>query len=231
MGLQLDSRVVGDVLIVRCAGRIVAGNDAQALHDRVKAAISETPDVVLHLAEVSFIDSSGLGTIVRLMTYARSCGGDLKLCHIPDMILKTLRMTNLHTLFVAYPSEAEAIVACYQHRQSSEKETFHAARRIVCFAESADVLAYVGELLRRAQYSVLTSNMLPDAEVLIKAVRPDLIIVGAHAACGPLSAQEVLRKSCPKVPILTLKEGFSTGDAGEAGIQLLEQIRRQLPPT
>ena len=229
MRLQIDSRTVGEVLVVKCSGRIVAGNETQALHDHVKMAVRETPDIVLQLGEVGFIDSSGLGTLVRLMTHTRSSGGDLKLCAIPENILKTLRMTNLHTIFDAYPSEGEAITASYQRRRSKESTTVHSARKIVCFDKSADVLAYARELLRQAGYNVLTTSMWPDAQILIRATHPDLIIIGPRTVRGDESTTESLKRIPPAVPVLVLDEDFSTGDAGEAGTFLLEKIRHLVP--
>ena len=230
MRLQIDSRVVGEVLVVKCSGRIVAGSEVQALHDHLKNATPETPDIVLQLGEVAFIDSSGIGTLVRLMGYARSGGGDLKLCAIPEAVFRTLRMTNLHTVFETYASEAEAIAASYQRRRSKESETVHPSRRVLCFEESADVLAYLRELLRHAGYGVLTARVLPDAQVLLKAARVDLIIVGPRMAhLREKSTQELLGEIAPTVPVFVLAEDFSAQDPGEAGVRLLEKIRQLLP--
>jgi anti-anti-sigma factor len=221
---------VGEALVVKCSGRIVAGDETQALHDHLKEATQETSDVVLHLGEVAFIDSSGLGMLVRLMTYTRSRGGDLKLCAVPETILRTLRMTNLSTVFETYASETEAITASYQRRRPSQSETVHPSRTVLCFEESADVLAYLRELLRHAGYRVLTTSMLHDAKILLKATRPNLIIVGPRTV--PLrekGAAELLGQIAPTVPVCVLEEDFSKRDHGEAGVGLLEKIRQLLP--
>ena len=139
MRLGIISRVVGEVLVVNCSGRIVAGNELQGLHDHVKCASLETPDVVLQLEQVCFIDSSGMGMLVRLMTHARSRGGDLKLCVVPERILQTLSLTSLNRVFEIHASEGEAIAASYTRRQSEQNETFHSSRTALCFEESADV--------------------------------------------------------------------------------------------
>jgi anti-sigma B factor antagonist len=230
MPLQIDSRFVGEVLVVKCSGRIVAGDEAQALHDHLKRATLETSDVVLQLGEVAFIDSSGLGTLVRLMTYTRSRGGDLKLCAVPETIFRTLRMTNLSTVFETYASEAEAIAASYQRRRSKQSETVHPSRTVLCFEESADVLAYLRELLRHAGYRVLTTSMLHDARILLKATRPSLIVLGPRTVhLREKSAEELLGQMAPTVPVCVLEEDFSTRDPGEAGVRLLEQVRHLLP--
>src|ERR1700678_2977616 len=95
MQLRLESRPVGDVLIIQCHGRIVAGNEVFTLHSFVGDSIVKYGDVVLQLDQVEFVDSRGLGALVRLMQSARSKGGDLKLSGLPPKIRKTMEMTNL----------------------------------------------------------------------------------------------------------------------------------------
>ena len=61
MQMRLESRPVGDVLLVQCLGRIVAGNEVFTLHSFVGDSFVKYGDVVLQLDQVEFIDSSGLG--------------------------------------------------------------------------------------------------------------------------------------------------------------------------
>lgn len=72
MQLRLESRPIGDVLIVQCHGRIVAGKEVSTLHSFVGSSIDKYGDVVLQLDHLEFIDSSGLGAMVRLLQAARS---------------------------------------------------------------------------------------------------------------------------------------------------------------
>src|ERR1700746_1027678 len=104
MQLRLESRPVGDVMIVQCHGRIVAGNEAFTLHSQVGDAIEKYGDVVLQVDQMEFVDSSGLGALVRLMRAARAKGGDLKLSGVPPRIRKTLEMTGLLAQFETYDS-------------------------------------------------------------------------------------------------------------------------------
>src|SRR5271166_6565771 len=99
MQLRLESRPVGDVLVIQGHGRIVAGNEVFTLHAFVGDSIVKYGDVVLQLDQVEFIDSSGLGALVRLTQAARAKGGDLKLSGVPPRIRKTLAMTNLLSQF------------------------------------------------------------------------------------------------------------------------------------
>src|SRR5271170_8395929 len=84
--LSLDTRDVGRVTIVQCNGRIVAGGESDSLRAHVTWLLRDRRDIVLHLGEVGFIDSSGLGTMVRALTTIRQARGDLKLCNVPEFV-------------------------------------------------------------------------------------------------------------------------------------------------
>jgi anti-anti-sigma factor len=221
--------MVGEVLVVKCDGRIVAGNEAQSLNDHLRKLIPEMPNVVLQFSDTAFVDSCGMGTLVRLLSCARAAGGDLKLCAIPKPVLNTLRITNLHRLFETYECEADAIAASYQRTRQHKAECANPEVCIVCVDESADVLAYLSEVLRRAGYRVLTSLNVVDAKILLKAAKPKLVILGPrlHAA-GERSPREILKDAAPTVPITVLENDFSTCDAGDAGLRLLETVRETL---
>jgi anti-sigma B factor antagonist len=113
MPLVLNARGVGRVTVVQCSGRIVAGNEMEALRAHISGMMRERKDFVLHLGDVAFIDSSGLDTMVRLLTSTRKSHGDLKLCNVPQAIEKLLKMTNLDKLFETHESEESAISAFY----------------------------------------------------------------------------------------------------------------------
>ena len=70
MNLQLKSRWVGEVLVLQCSGRIVSGPEVDSLHQTIRQELEQQPNIVLQMADVQFIDSSGLGTIVLLMSAA-----------------------------------------------------------------------------------------------------------------------------------------------------------------
>lgn len=226
MPLLLHSRVVGEVLVIKCGGRIIAGKEAQSLHDHVNRIIPDIPDIVLQLSETAFVDSCGMGTLVRLLASARAAGGDLKLCGVPKPVLNTLRITNLHNLFETYEGEAEAIAASHHRTRQHKGDSAKSELRILCVDESADVLAYLSELLRRAGYRVLTSLNVVDAQILLKATRPGLVILGPRMqSVGDRSTRKILGDVAPTVPVTVLEEDFSTCDAGEAGQRLLETVR------
>src|SRR5215469_15699705 len=114
MRLSLETREVGRVTIVRCKGRIVAGGENEALRAHVAHLLRDRRAIVLHLGEVVFIDSSGLGTMVRTLTSTRQVRGDLKLCDVPEHVRKVLQLSHLTKLFDVHDCEDNAIAAFYR---------------------------------------------------------------------------------------------------------------------
>jgi anti-sigma B factor antagonist len=167
MQLRLESRPVGDVLLMQCHGRIVAGNEVFTLHAQVGDSLAKYNDVVLQLDQVDFVDSSGLGALVRLMQAARAKGGDLKLSGVPARILKTMAMTNLLSQFETYESVEEAITAAYLGSRYSRGKTGDCRPRMLCVYESTDVGTFMREVLCSAGYNALTTATVDDARILL----------------------------------------------------------------
>lgn len=88
----------GDATLVKCHGRLVAGT-TQELYGAVKELISQTKLVVIDLAEVTYVDSMGLGALVRLYVSARQVGCEFKLLHLGKQVRNVLKMTNLLSVF------------------------------------------------------------------------------------------------------------------------------------
>ena len=228
--LHAETRRVGDVVLVTCRGRIAAGPQSEFLRDQIRSLLSESRDIVLHVGDVTFIDSSGLGMLVRLLASARAVGGDLKLCNIPREVDHTLRITNLNRLFDIHESELEAISAFCQRTTSATQAT-PSQVRILCVDRSTDVLAYLQELLRRAGYNPLTNNNIPDSLILLKAARPRLVILGPNPPSEHLTETwEKFRKAAVSLPLIELEHDFSLREAGKAGTQLLGTVRALLSP-
>src|SRR5512143_1545575 len=155
MPLELNTRRVGRVTVVRCAGRMVAGPESESVRRHISQLLPAEKHVVLHLGEVAFMDSSGLGTMVRMQALARRAGGDIKLCQVRPEVSTVLRVTNLTQLFQRYEREEEAITAFYQRHEGGDQAEQKGAR-LLCVDESADVLAYVRELLARAGFEAVS---------------------------------------------------------------------------
>jgi anti-anti-sigma factor len=99
MQLTLQSQILGDVVAVRCRGRIVSGEESRLLQREIESLAQETKNVVLQLSEVNYIDSGGLGALVRLRGVLRAAKGDLKLCGLSPFVSQVLQATNLLSVF------------------------------------------------------------------------------------------------------------------------------------
>src|SRR5579863_2017982 len=110
MQLKIGVRQLNDgIVVVDCAGRIVFGEETAELRDQVKALITSGSRIILNLAEVTYIDSGGLGTLVALYTTARNAGGAVKLARLTQRVGDLLQVTKLLTVFEVYPSEEAAV--------------------------------------------------------------------------------------------------------------------------
>ena len=226
MPLSLKTREVGEVTIVECGGRIVAGGEAESLREHVTQLLQDHRDIALHLGDVVFIDSSGLGMLVRLLTSTRRANGDLKLCNVPQGIYKVLKMTNLNTLFDVHDSE-EAVVLGFYRKRAAVGQASVAGPTVLCVDQSADVLAYLRVLLGNAGYNVLTNSRLSDALILVRATRPNLLVLGPSLSASP-GTTKAFHAACATLPVVELRNEFSTLDAGEAASDLLEDIHTRL---
>lgn len=226
MNLALETREVGRVTIVRCKGRIVAGGETEALRAHVTWLLRDRRAIILHLGDVVFIDSSGLGTLVRSLTSTRQARGDLKLCNVPEHIRKVLQLSHLHTLFESHESEDHAIAAFYRAPVQSDKP-LSTGRSVLCIDRNVDVVTWVRELLRRSGYDVHTSNNLRDALILMRVSRFDLLLTGPNITASP-ATEKSFREACATVPFIELGSDFSTLEAGDAASSLLNKIASQL---
>lgn len=226
MRLSLETRDVGRVTIVRCSGRIVAGGESEALRSHVAWLLRDRRSIVLHLGDVAFIDSSGLGAMVRAVTSTRQVHGDLKLCGVPEHVNKILQLSHLTKLFDARDSEDDAVAAFYS-KPAQKEQSAPTGRCVLCVDRNADVLTYVRELLRRAGYDVHTTNNLRDALILMRVTKFDLVLLGAEMNASP-AAQKSFQDACTAMPVVELGSEFSTAEAGEAAAGLLEQIAARL---
>jgi len=110
VALKITDRVVDGVTVEELEGRIVLGEESNALREKVKGLLAAgQKKIVLNMDNVTYIDSSGLGTMVALHTSARSQGASMKISNLGSKFQEILQVTKLVTVFDAYPSEAAAI--------------------------------------------------------------------------------------------------------------------------
>ena len=108
--MQISERAVGDVVVLDVKGRITLGDGDEVLKDKVNAVVTAgKKKILLNLADVPYVDSAGLGEIVRTYTTVSRQGGSLKLLNLTKRISDLLAITKLLTVFDTYDSEAEAI--------------------------------------------------------------------------------------------------------------------------
>lgn len=225
MPISIDHRRVGDIAIVTCRGRIVEGDESVALKKTLDDALQFGPDLILHVGGVDFLDSSGLGLLVRYAARTHNARGCLKLCAPSSKVKAVLQATHLDGVFESFETEENAIRAFYE-RPVSGSDRAGLTTDVLCVDPSPDVQAYVRELLRRAGFGVLTAGNLPDALVLLQATRPKLLVVGADLRrARDTHAAETFNRLADAMLTVELAGDFGHRDAADAGQVLLEQVR------
>jgi anti-sigma B factor antagonist len=110
MSLDLTLREIGDVVIVDCRGRITLNDGAIVLRNAFVDLIARgKTKVVLNMANVGYVDSSGLGELFAGFTTIKERGGNLKLLAITKTFRDLLQVTHLHAVFSMYFEEADAV--------------------------------------------------------------------------------------------------------------------------
>ena len=108
--MQIEERVVSDVTILDLKGKITLGEGDEALKDKINSLVHQNRKrILLNLAEVPYIDSAGLGEIVRTYTTVSRQGGSLKLLGLTKRITDLLSITKLLTVFETYEAESDAV--------------------------------------------------------------------------------------------------------------------------
>jgi anti-sigma B factor antagonist len=112
VALKMTNREVDGVSVVALDGRIVLGEESNALREKVKGLIAAgKKKIVLNMDNVTFIDSAGLGTLVAAHHSAKSQGAGLRLCHLGSKFQEVLQITKLLTVFEVFNTEAEAVAS------------------------------------------------------------------------------------------------------------------------
>jgi len=224
MSLSIDSHRVGEITVLTCRGRIVEGAESSTLQQHVDALIAEGPYIILHLGGVEFIDSSGLGLLVRCLIRLESLHGLIRICAASSRIAEAFKMTGLNTLFNVFDSEASAIAGFYD--QPPGKRAAVAGANILCVNQSVDALAYIGQILRQAGYVVITTTNLPDALTLLTATKPKVVVIDAKLrALRDTGAADAFNSQADALTVIELPGDFSSQDAAAAGRDLLDRVR------
>jgi anti-sigma B factor antagonist len=109
-GLQIAERQSGDVTTLDLKGRVVLGEGDAPFRQSIEALVRQGRlKIVLNLADVTYIDSAGVGVMVGKLVSVRKQGGDIKLLNLVQRNLRVMTITKLVTVFETFASEEDAI--------------------------------------------------------------------------------------------------------------------------
>jgi|tagenome__1003787_1003787.scaffolds.fasta_scaffold20947505_3 anti-sigma B factor antagonist len=227
MIFSVQSQRVAGVAVIRCEGRLVVSEGVRLLQEEVEKHTLETKKYLLDLGAVSYVDSGGLGAMVRLLGTLRAHRGDLKLCRVSPFVQNVLRATNLHGVFCSYETEAAALVEFARGPAQVQAHAWSSNTKVLCVDPSSDLLAYMTEVLKQAGFEVKTTRYLTDATTLAGVMKPRIIVCGpGMQASGP--AFERFRRADSNVPLLMLPADFQTLAACDAGMGLVQRVNELL---
>lgn len=110
MALKMNSREVDGISVLQLEGRIVLGEESNALREKVKSLLNENKKkIVMNMDNVTYIDSAGLGTLVAAFHSARAQGAAMKLSNLGSKFQEVLQVTKLMTVFEVFDTEDAAI--------------------------------------------------------------------------------------------------------------------------
>ena len=112
MSVELTNRQVGDVTVIDAKGRITLGEGSSDFRDTIKDLVAKgQKNVLVNLAQITYIDSSGIGEMVSGYTTVANAGGKLKLLSLTKRIQDLLQITKLYTVFEVYDDEAAGLAS------------------------------------------------------------------------------------------------------------------------
>jgi anti-anti-sigma factor len=211
--------------VIKCFGKIVAGEESQTLEAAFTRAVQNSNRLVLDVAEVSRVDSSGMGLLVRFLSRIRANGGDLRLGAPQPFFRSLLEMTKLSKIVRIYDTEEEAIVSFLKEPAGTSKETAPAGPLALFLDQSADLCAFVRKLLNANGYEVITTCRLRDAKLLLNTTEVSWLVLGPN--CSELPCDRVVAELKPlakDAKLLQLERGFQMDDAEKAALQLLQGL-------
>lgn len=182
-----------------CVGRIVAGAETDELEAALADLLRQADVVDLDLEQVRFLDSSGLGVIVRNLLHARAQGKRLRMAAMSDQVRNTLTITNMLGQFESSGEAANGRLS---------------GRRILFVHPSAEIRTFIASLLRNHGAAVQTCASMYDARLLGHAGSFDLLVAPAEIETDKNAAAKVL----------ALETGFFEREAEKAGEALLLKI-------
>jgi anti-sigma B factor antagonist len=112
MDLKLQSREVKGIVIIDLSGRLVMGEACAAIRDEIRDQFAHGfRKILLNLANVTYIDSAGLGELTAAYTTAKNREGELKLMNLTKRVHDLMQITKLYTVFDVYDDEKTAVAS------------------------------------------------------------------------------------------------------------------------
>ena len=112
VALKMTDREVDGTSVVTLDGRIVLGEESKSLREKLKGLLAEgNKQIVLNMDNITYIDSTGLGTLVAAHVSAKTQGASLKLCNLGGKFQELLQLTKLVTVFEVCNTEAAAVAS------------------------------------------------------------------------------------------------------------------------
>ena len=110
MSLKITNSEVDSVSVVELDGRIVLGEESNSLREKLKSMVATgKKKIVLNVANIKYIDSTGLGTLVSAHISAKSQGASVRLCQLGKKFHEIMQVTKLLTVFDVYDTQAAAV--------------------------------------------------------------------------------------------------------------------------
>ena len=109
--MEITKRTAGDIQILDCCGKITFGKETATVRNTIQDIIAHNRKIILNLADVNYIDSSGIDELIISYTTVTNAGGQLKLLNITKMIQKLLAISKLITVFQVFEDEGAAIAS------------------------------------------------------------------------------------------------------------------------
>lgn len=108
--MKINERTIGDVTVLDLQGKLLIGEGDEILREKVNSLVEGGKDkILLNLGEVPYMDSAGLGEVVRCYTTVSRKNGKLKLVNLTKRLQDLLSITKLLTVFETFDSEDDAI--------------------------------------------------------------------------------------------------------------------------
>jgi anti-anti-sigma factor len=225
MPLQIEERFCGNVFILQCTGHMVLGEELNALESTFDRVVREFQRVVLNVARVTRVDSSGVGLVVRYAANLRKRGGDVRIAAPPAFITEILEITLLNTVIDSYTTEQEALLS-FLRLPAPPGQGEYPGHHVLVVDRSPDLGAFVRAVLGRRGYDVRSASLVSDAKVLLLVQPVDYILVGPGTPKMPSAAiLGALAELAPKIPALQLTPEFRSLDAHQAAELLLEMFQ------